>query len=123
MVEKGIREGICDTSHQYSKTNNKYMKGCDKNKKSWDLKYWDVNNLYGWIMSQKLQQIIFRESKIFLNLMKISQEAIMKKVAKDIFLENDVQCPKIYELHNDLLFLPERMKIEKAGEIITNLHE
>ena len=47
----------------------------------------------------------------------------MKKVAKDIFLENDVQCPKIYELHNDLLFLPERMKIEKAGEIITNLHE
>ena len=34
MVEKGIREGICHTSHQYSKTCSKYMKGCDKNKKS-----------------------------------------------------------------------------------------
>ena len=115
MVEKGIREGICHTSHQYSKTYSKYMKGCDKNKKSWDLKYWDVNNLCGWITSQKLHQIIFSGSKILLNLMKISQVAIMKKVAKDIFLENNVQCPKIYELHNDLLLLPERMKIEKAG--------
>ena len=30
------------------------MKDCDKNKESSDLKYWDVNNLYSWTMSQKL---------------------------------------------------------------------
>ena len=30
------------------------MKDYDKNKESSYLKYWDVNNLYSWSMSQKL---------------------------------------------------------------------
>ena len=54
MVEKGIIGGICHAIHQYAKANNKYMKDYDKNKESSYLKYWDVNNLYGWAMSQKL---------------------------------------------------------------------
>ena len=37
--------------------------------------------------------------------------------------ESDVQYPeKIHELHNDLPFLPERMKIEKFEKLVTNLH-
>ena len=32
----------------------KYMKSFGKNKDSSCPKYWDVNNLYGWEMSQKL---------------------------------------------------------------------
>ena len=56
MVEKSIRGEICHTIYQYAKANNKYMKDYDKNKESSYLKYSDVKNLYGWAMSQKLQE-------------------------------------------------------------------
>ena len=49
MVEKEIRSGV------YAKANNKYMKDYDENKESPYLKYLDVNNSYGWVMSQKPQ--------------------------------------------------------------------
>ena len=53
MVEKCIRGGICHSIYRYAK-DNKYMKDYDKNKESAYLQYWNVNNLYGWTMSQKL---------------------------------------------------------------------
>ena len=52
MVKKGIRGGICHSINRNAKVNNKYMKNCNKNKESSYLKYWDVNNPYGWAMSQ-----------------------------------------------------------------------
>ena len=40
------------------------------------------------------------------------------------FLKVDVQyLDKLYELHNDLPFLPERMKIEKVEKLVANLHD
>ena len=53
MVQEGIRGGICHSIYRYPKANNKYMKN-NKNKKSLYLQYLDVNNIYGWAMSQKL---------------------------------------------------------------------
>ena len=54
MVEKGIRGGICHIVHQYAKAYNKYINDLDKNKETLYLNCWDVNDLYGWAMSQKL---------------------------------------------------------------------
>ena len=43
---------------------------------------------------------------------------------KGYFLEVDVQfLEKLHELHNDLPFLSERMKIEKVEKLIANLRD
>ena len=52
--------------------NNKYIKNYDKDKESSYAIYLDVNNLYGWAMSQKLFVNVFKWKKILLNLMKTS---------------------------------------------------
>ena len=49
MVEKVIRGGMCHSFHRYVKGNIGYMKDYGKNKELLYLKYWDVNNLYGWV--------------------------------------------------------------------------
>ena len=59
IVEKGIRGGIYHSIYQYEKANNKYIKDYDESKESLYIQYWDVNNLFGWAMSQKLSVNIF----------------------------------------------------------------
>ena len=53
MVEKYIRGGICHSIYRYAKANSKHMNDYDQNKELSYLQYWDVNNLYGWAMSQR----------------------------------------------------------------------
>ena len=81
MVEKGTRSGTHHSIHRYVRANSKYMKDYDKNKQSSYLKYWGVNNVYGWDMLQKLLQV--KTS----HLIGISQKATIKIVMKDIFLK------------------------------------
>ena len=59
MVEKGIRGGISHSIYRYTNANNKYLKDYDKNKELSYIQYWDVNNLYGSAMLQKLPIINF----------------------------------------------------------------
>ena len=61
MFEHGIRGGITQAVHQYAKTDNPYM--ADKfnlREESSYLQYPDMNNLYGWAMSQLLPTGGFR---------------------------------------------------------------
>ena len=49
-----------------------------------------------------------------------------KKSDEGYFIEVDGQYPEKFqehELHNDLQFLPERMKIETFEKLVANLHD
>ena len=116
--------GICYSIHQYAKANNIYIKDYDKNKESSYLKYYDVNNLYRWTISQNLPVNNFKwvkdNSKFHESFIKIYNE----ERDKGYFLEVDGQYPeKLHDFHNDLQFLPEKMQIENNEKLVANLHD
>ena len=124
MVEKGIRGGICHVIHRYAEANNKYMKNYDKNKESSYIQYLDANNLYGWAMSQKLPVDGFKWEK---TISKFDEDFIKnydEESDEGYILEVDVEYPKnLHDLHSDLPFLPERMKINKCSKVVCNLYD
>ena len=89
-----------------------------KRKKLPYVKYWDVNNLYGWAMPQKLPVNNFEwiedTSQFNKDFIKIYNE----ESDKGYFLEVDFQCSKkLHKLHNDLPFLPERKILKKSKSL------
>ena len=54
MVKKAIKGVIYHAIYWYVKDNNIYMETYDQQKELSYLKYWNVNNLYGWSMSKRL---------------------------------------------------------------------
>ena len=100
------------------------MKDYDKNKESSYLQCWDVNNLYGWVMSKKLPVNNFKWIK---DTSQFNEDLIKnynEESDEGYFFEVDGQYPaKSHELHNDLPFLPERIKIKKVKKLVPNLHD
>ena len=87
MIEEGIRGGICQAIFRYAKANNKYMKNYDKDEESSYFQDLDVNNMYGWAMSEPLPA---REIKWVKNVSKIDEELIKnydKMEISDFFLK------------------------------------
>ena len=122
MVEEGIRGGICHSIHRHARANNKYMENYDENKKSSYIQYLDMNNSYGWAMSQKLPVNGFKWVN---DVTEINEEFITnydENSDKGYILEVDVKYPRqLHDLHSDLLFLPKRMKIDKCKKLVCNL--
>ena len=124
MVEEGIRGGICHSIHRHAKANNKYMGNYDKNKESSYIQYLNPNNLYGWVMSQKLPVNNFKWVK---DTSRINEEFIKnynENSKKGYILEVVVKYPKkLHRLHSDLPFLPKRMKIDKCKKLVCNFRD
>ena len=88
------------------------MKDYDKNRESPYIQYWDVNSLYGWAMSQKLPLNNFEWIKDTSQFNEDFIKSYNEQSNEGYFLDVDVQYPKnLHDLHNDLPFLPRRMKI------------
>ena len=75
------------------------------------LKYWDVNNLYRWPMSQMVPVNNFKWVEH------------ISEFEEKYFLEIDIQYHEnLHQTQSNLLFLLERMKIEKVEKLVANLH-
>ena len=89
------------------------MNNYDKNEESSQLKYCDINYLYGWAMSQKLSVNGLKWVK---DLSKFN-ELFIKSYNEESDVRNfffDVQQPEnLNDLDIDLMILHARMKIEK----------
>ena len=100
------------------------MKDYDKNKRFSYNQYWDVNNLYGWTMSQKL---LVNNFERITDTSQFNEDFIKnynEESDEGYLLEVDVQyLEKLHELHNDLPFLSKRMKIVKVEKLVANLHD
>ena len=118
---KGIRGGICHAIYQYAKASNKYIKDYDKNKVSSYLNYWDVNNLYGWAMSQRFPVNNFEWIEDTSQFNEDLIKTIMMKVKKIIFLKLMFNILKNHM--NFIIIYYFSLKIGKVEKLVTNLHD
>ena len=126
IVEKGIRGGICQAIYRYARANNKYMKNYDKSIKSSYIEQLDANNLKRWTLSQRLTVDGFE--RVEENDLSRSNESFIKNYVeisdKVYFLEVDVKySKKLFNLHKDLPFLPERKKLEKVKMLVCSIED
>ena len=88
------------------------------------IQYLDANNLYGWAMSRKLPVDGFKWKK---NMLKFNEDFIKnhdEDSDKGYIFEVDVKYPKnLHDLHSDLSFLSERIKINKCSKLACNFYD
>ena len=109
FIEKGLREGTSYIAKRYAKANNKYKNDYDPTKPSTFISYLDMNNLYGWAMSEYLPYDGFNWLK---NVDKFDVMSISEKGLIGYFLEVDLEYSnKLYELHNDYPLAPKKLAV------------
>ena len=85
------------------------MKDYDPKKPSKFILYLDMNNLYGWAMSEYLPYGGFKWLK---NIDGLDVDSVSEKSAIGYFLEVDLKYPdELHELHNDYPLAPEKLAV------------
>ncbi|XP_046737552.1 uncharacterized protein LOC124406243 [Diprion similis] len=108
FIGGGLRGGLSQCSNRYSKANNKCMTDYNPQLETKSLLYLDVNNLYGWAMSQYLHcrnfEWVHRVHDF--DFMHVGEES-----DDGYILEVDFEYPtNVYVLHQDLPFCPNHQK-------------
>ena len=133
MFERGIRDGITQSVHKWAIANNPYM-GCEycPLRSTNYLQYLDVNNLYGWAMSQPLPTGEFK----WVDIENLKGGARELKRTIDMMVRNsnnrgvgyelevDVKYPReLHDVHNDLPFMCEKIRVSGVEKLVPNLHD
>ena len=114
MTEKAIRGGLTQVIRKHTIANDKYLRSYDKSKKNVFLQYLDANNLYGYVMIQKLPLDRYKWS----NASMFTDDFVKNydiNSDKGYLLEVNVEYPiELRTAHKDPPFLPERrLKMSK----------
>ena len=111
FIEKGLRGGISYIVKRHSKANNKYIKSYDPTKPSKYVPYLDMNNLYGWGMSDYIRYGGFKWLKN-VNVNNFDVNSISENSSMGYILEVDLEYPdELHYLHNDYPLTPEKLAI------------
>ena len=122
MIEKCITEGMCQSTHRYTKANNKYMKIYDKEIEIIQIQIINIfrfKQFNGWEVSQKLPVNGFM---LYNDHLSDFNEEFKKNYNENgdegFFLQVDSEYPKqLWGSHKDLPFMPERRKLEKQKNL------
>ncbi|XP_076384059.1 uncharacterized protein LOC143261653 [Megalopta genalis] len=121
FVERGIRGGLSQCSHRYARANNKYMSTYDSAEPSSYLMYFDVNNFYGWAMSQPLPHRGFQWVDDTSNF-NIDSVPIDSPVG--YILEVDLEYPQeIHDAHADLPYCLIHEVVTLQKKLLTTLSD
>ncbi|XP_076247943.1 uncharacterized protein LOC143187601 [Calliopsis andreniformis] len=123
FTERCIRGGLSQCSGRYAQANNKYMLSYDPSKSSSYLMYFDINNLYGWAMSQPLPYAGFQWIDSVENF-DVSSIAIDSSIG--YILEVDIEYSQhLHDDHADLPFCPTRAKSsgKKQDKLLATLYD
>ena len=109
FIEKGLRGGISYIAKRYAKANNKCINDSDHKNQSTLILYLDMNNLYGWEMSEYLPYEGFKWVK---NINEFNVMSINEKSLTGYLLEFDLEYPnKLHELDNDYPLAPKKLAV------------
>ena len=109
FIDKGLRGRISYIAKRQAKENNIYARDYDPKKPSTFITYLNMNNLYGWAMTE---YIPYGGVQCLKNVDKFDVISINEKSEIGYILEVDLEYPdNLHKLHNDYPLTPEKLVV------------